>query len=44
MREIGALLEEIRQVLGSTFSLQDVLLEMGDHRFRTECDGDRFRG
>jgi hypothetical protein len=44
VREIRALLEEIRQVLDSTFSLQDVLLKVGDHRFRTEYDGNRFWG
>jgi hypothetical protein len=44
VREIRALLEEIRQVLDSTFSLQDVLLKVGDRRFRTEYDGDHFRG
>ena len=44
VREIRALLEEIRQVLDSTFSLQDVLLKVGDRRFRTEYDGNRFWG
>jgi hypothetical protein len=44
VREIRALLEEIRQVLDSTFSLQDVLLEVGDRRFRKEYDGNRFWG
>jgi hypothetical protein len=42
VREIRALLEEIRQVLDGTFSLQDVLLKVGDRRFRTEYDGDHF--
>ncbi|WP_433292067.1 hypothetical protein ACQPZQ_03750 [Pseudonocardia sp. CA-142604] len=44
VREIRALLEEIRQVLDSTFSLQDVLLKVGDRRFRTDYDGDHFSG
>jgi len=44
VREIRALLEEIRQVLDSTFSLQDVLLKVGDRRFRTDYDGYHFRG
>ncbi|WP_433278260.1 hypothetical protein ACQPZA_03320 [Pseudonocardia xinjiangensis] len=38
VREIRSLLEEIRQVLDSTFSLQDVLLKVGDRRFRTAFD------
>jgi hypothetical protein len=44
VREIRILLEEIRQVLDSTFSLQDVLLKVGDRRFRTDYDGDHFWG
>ncbi|WP_433557829.1 hypothetical protein ACQPWY_03255 [Pseudonocardia xinjiangensis] len=35
---IRSLPEEIRQVLDSTFSLQDVLLTVGDRRFRTAFD------
>jgi hypothetical protein len=38
VREIRSLLEEIRQVLDSTFSLQDVLLRVGDRRFRPMFD------
>jgi len=42
--EIRTLLEDIRRVLDSTFSLQDVLLRVGDRRFRTEYDSDHLWG
>lgn len=40
--EIRRLLEQIDQVLGENFTLSDILLRVGDERFRQKYDGEYF--